>query len=1055
MKKQSKQYALLAIIIICFSWILTPLMAQNQKIIFENPDGIKSSSGSYIRPTADGGYLMLGMAYSLDEPVWSSLPRAIKVNAALQTEWDNTYLNADIGPNGLYAELNSGPLELNEGSFVFGISDTVTEYDILRIAATGELLWGKDLPGVENRVYPLNALPNGDFLATRSHLSTYFTGWKHYVSRFNSNGDLLEEHQIEEVAGINASILLSGGDVLIGHRVQSNRVFTRVDPQSNVVWQTAPLAGLTDVISPMPDGGFGVVSQINLSNFSVHFFDAQGNATGQTPTLLLPITDILSLGFYPDGSLLVAGRTPQLKSFMARFQQDGTLVWFAESPEDDQSPLQYLFGHPTADGWGIGTGGKYQSSSGSKIGLFRVNETEAIFAGVITGKVGYDSDEDCTLAPTESGIAYAQISAINGINNFHTFSGADGAYTLIVPPGNYTLVASVPNQNYIYCSSNWPGVSFPAGANGSATLDFPMVAGPVLHQVTGTLRMDQNDNCIADQGDVLLKNWLVRLINENGSVVASVYTNENGAYKFTVPEGNYTIVTNPLNQNFSFCAPTSQAVSVTGLTPQVVAADFVARAETNCSQMRVSVYSSPVRPCVPGSFRVTYRNDGAAPAENATLEVILPPGMTYLNAIPAPSTVNGNTLTFELSQVLPTYGSSNGWAGVGINFEGSCDLNIGDELCIVASVTPEEFCGEAPEWNGAIMAIEGECDADNNAVFTIKNIGNAANSVPLDWIIIEDQIVLLDGEVINLIPMAEQVLDPITPTDDTSTIVMTLEQEPGFPGDDLVVFSLSNCIGTGGDPTGYGGSSGPFSTTKCVPVLNSYDPNDKNASPLGQGEAHSVRLGTPLEYTIRFQNTGNDTAFLVVIRDTLSHHFNTDRIEILGSSHNYELALLNENILHFEFKNILLPDSATNLEASQGYIFFRVYPKAGLPQGTVVENKAGIYFDYNEPIITNTVLRTYEDLILVKTDEVRQPQALNVNIYPNPFSTQTTFELPEGAPAGDYALELYDAAGRQLRSMAFDGTRCQVMRNALPAGLLFWKISREGRMVASGKMIAE
>ena len=1053
MKKQSRQYVLLAIIGFCLCWVLTPLMAQNQKIIFENPDGINSSSGSYIRPTADGGYIMLGMAYSLDAPVWSSLPRAIKVNAALQTEWDNIYLNADIGPNGLYAELNSGPLELNEGSFVFGISDTVTEYDLLRIAATGELLWGKDLPGVENLVYPLGALPNGDFLATRSHLSTYFTGWKHYVSRFNSNGDLLEEHQVEEVPGINASILLSGGDVLIEHDVQAARVFTRVDPQSNVVWQTAPLAGLTDVISPMPDGGFGVVSQINLSNFSVHFFDAQGNQTGQTPTLLLPISQILTLGFYPDGSFLVAGSTTWNKSFMARFQQDGAIVWSAEAPEDDQSPLQYLFGHPTADGWGIGTGGKYQNSSESKTGLFRVTEAEAIFAGVLTGKIGYDSDEDCTLAPTESGIAYAQISAINGIHNFHTFSGADGAYTLIVPPGNYTLVASVPNQNYVYCSSNWPGVSFPAGANGSATLDFPMVAGPVLHQVNGKLQLDQNNNCIADQGELVLKNWRVILFKENGVIQATSFTNVNGAYSFTAPEGNYTVVAVPLNQNFSICDPASQVVSVSGLTPQVVTADFVARTETNCSQMRVSIHSFPVRPCVPGSFSVTYRNDGAVPAENATVEVILPPGMTYLSATPAPAEVNGSTLTFELGQVLPSYGSS-AWTGIVIHFEGSCDLQIGDELCIVASVTPEEFCGEAPEWNGAIMAIEGECDEDNNAVFTIKNIGNAPNSLPRHYIIVEDQIVLLQNEI-SLNPMTQQVLMPIMPTDDTSTIVMTVEQEPGFPGDDLVVFSLSNCAGTGGNPTGYGGSAGPFTTTKCVMVVNSYDPNDKNASPLGQGEAHSVRLGTPLEYTIRFQNTGNDTAHLVVIRDTLSHHFNTDRIEILGSSHAYEFAQLNENILHFEFKNILLPDSTANLEASQGFIFFRVYPKAGLAQGTVVENTAAIYFDYNEPIITNTVLRTYEDFTLVKTDEVRHPQALDVTIYPNPFSTQTTFELPEGAPAGDYALELYDAAGRRLRSMSFDGTRCMVMRNALPAGLLFWKISREGRMVASGKMIAE
>ncbi|NUO02041.1 MAG: DUF11 domain-containing protein, partial [Saprospiraceae bacterium] len=379
---------------------------------------------------------------------------------------------------------------------------------------------------------------------------------------------------------------------------------------------------------------------------------------------------------------------------------------------------------------------------------------------------------------------------------------------------------------------------------------------------------------------------------------------------------------------------------------------------------------------------------------------------------------------------------------------------IGDELCVVANITPEELCGITPGWNGAIMALEGECDENNQVVFTVKNIGNVANSEPRQILIIEDQIVLLETEV-SLNAMFQQVLPPLTPFGDTTTIVATVEQEPGFPGDPLVVFSLNNCTGMGGNPTGVGGNAGPFTATKCFLVVNAYDPNDKNANPLGFGENHSVRPGTPLEYTIRFQNTGNDTAYIVVLRDTLSDHFEAARTEILGASHDYEFALVGDNILHIAFNNILLPDSTTNLEASQGFVLFRVYPKDNLEQGTVVENRAGIYFDYNEPIMTNTVFRTYEDFILVKTDDVRQPQTLDVSIYPNPFSTQTTFELPEGAPAGDYALELYDAAGRRLRSLSFDGMRCPVMRNTLPAGLLLWKISREGRMVASGKMIAE
>jgi len=1052
MKKQSRQYVLLTALIICLSWVLTPLAAQqNQKILFQNPDGFEFSNGYFIRPTTDGGYIMLGQAGYSNNFAGYYLPRATKVNAELQTEWDNTYLDPALGPNGIYSELYSAPLELTDGSFVFGMSDTASGFDMLRLAPTGELLWGKDLPGWQNYVYPLGALPDGNFLATRSHLPDQ-TGWRNYILQFNSDGGIVEEHQIEGIPYINASILLSGGDVVVVHSQQSNRIFTRVDVQSNVVWQTAGIAGLTNLLSPMPDGGFGVVGQAGQGNFHVRFFDAQGAQTGQTPTLLLPISQIFSLGFYPDGSFLIAGRTSLNKGFMARFQQDGTLVWAAESPDDGQDDLQYLSAHTTADGWGIGTGSTNSNNNNAQSGLLHVSENSGIFVNTLTGKVGYDSDEDCALAATEIGIPQAQIRASNGAQNFYAFSGDDGSYLMILPAGDFTLSATSTLQQYEICPGTTLNVSFPAGANGSATFDFPMQTGQILHLVKGNLWLDQNDNCISDNGDIPLKHWMVRLNHEDGITQGTTFTNQLGGYSFLAPTGNYTVEAIPYNQNFSICDPTSQTANVGGPFPQTVVADFVARPETDCAQMRVSIQPIGVRPCIERTFFVNYRNDGAVPAENATLEVILPPGVSYVSAIPQPSTVNGNILFFELGQVLPSPGDI--WTHVAIRILGDCDLQIGDEVCVVANITPEELCGIAPGWNGAIMALEGECNENNQAVFTIKNIGNAPNSLPRHYIIVEDQIVLLEGDI-SLDPMMEEVLLPLTPNNDTSTVVMTIAQEPGFPGDNTVVFSLSNCIGTGGSPTGFGGNAGPFTATKCFVVVNAYDPNDKNANPLGFGEAHSVRPGTPLEYTIRFQNTGNDTAYLVVLRDTLSQHFNAARTEILGASHPYEFALLSDNILHIAFKDILLPDSTTNLEASQGYVLFRVYPKPDLASGTVVENRAAIYFDFNEPIITNTVLRTYEDFILVKTDNVKHPQALDVNIYPNPFSTQTTFELPEGAPAGDYALELYDAAGRQLRSMAFDGRRCLVMRNALPGGLLFWKISREGRMVASGKMIAE
>ena len=48
-----------------------------------------------------------------------------------------------------------------------------------------------------------------------------------------------------------------------------------------------------------------------------------------------------------------------------------------------------------------------------------------------------------------------------------------------------------------------------------------------------------------------------------------------------------------------------------------------------------------------------------------------------------------------------------------------------------------------------------------------------------------------------------------------------------------------------------------------------FDPNDKEVTPEGAGPDHLTQISDELEYRIRFQNTGNDTAFDVTIYDRL------------------------------------------------------------------------------------------------------------------------------------------------------------------------------------------
>ncbi len=146
-------------------------------------------------------------------------------------------------------------------------------------------------------------------------------------------------------------------------------------------------------------------------------------------------------------------------------------------------------------------------------------------------------------------------------------------------------------------------------------------------------------------------------------------------------------------------------------------------------------------------------------------------------------------------------------------------------------------------------------------------------------------------------------------------------------------------------------------------VRTSYDPNDKEVSPLGWGSAGYVPNNTPLSYRVRFQNTGTAEATNITIVDTLSTALDLSTLQVISSSapvHVYQAA---DHVVKFRFDNINLPDSTTDLVGSNGYVSFNIVPLDSLAPGTVIANTAHIYFDYNPGIATNTTINTIEDTI--------------------------------------------------------------------------------------------
>ncbi|MFY0642922.1 MAG: T9SS type A sorting domain-containing protein [Bacteroidia bacterium] len=153
-----------------------------------------------------------------------------------------------------------------------------------------------------------------------------------------------------------------------------------------------------------------------------------------------------------------------------------------------------------------------------------------------------------------------------------------------------------------------------------------------------------------------------------------------------------------------------------------------------------------------------------------------------------------------------------------------------------------------------------------------------------------------------------------------------------------------------------------------MPVINSFDPNDLLSSPKGQCGNNLILQDQIISYKIRFQNTGNASAINVKIRDTISSHLDPSTINIISSSHeNYTVTLNESEVIEFDFNDINLVDSGTNQEGSKGYITYQISMLDNTPDNSKLKNTAYIYFDYNDPISTNTIHHTKVSAIPIDT----------------------------------------------------------------------------------------
>lgn len=887
--------------------------------------------------------------------------------------------------------------------------------------------------------------------------------------------------------------MAGGGYILTGHTYSndgdvsgnhglSDAWVVRLDATGDIVWQRALGGSGYDNgadIKTTPDGGFIVSGWTTSSDGDV----SGNNGGGSSMAWVVKLSETgavqwqkplggtwqdqaYSIALTSDGGYFMAGMTSSNdgdvsghkggKDFWAvKLDANGNIQW--QRPLGGSWDEIAYSGQQTADGGYILAGSALSNNGdvtgyhgGQDVWVVKLDESGELEWQRALG--GTFVDLAYSILQTSDGgyVATGFSSSINGDVSGNT--GYLNIWTFkLTPAGDLewqTLFGS--NQEAEQGSSIEPtndggfivaGLAAETDLTGQDFLIVKLFNAPSA--LNGRIHLDPEADCLPDPDETPLEGWLVRA---EGQYSFYDITDADGHFFMPVDTGGYEVTVFPQGPYWELC---NSPVNIVAMG-DTLSLDFPAQPTADCPYLSVDISAPLLRRCFDNVYFVHYCNHGTAAAEDAYVEVTLDPYLEYISSTIPYSQQDGNTFTFPIGDLaVGECGSFH------INVYLDCDSTVlGQTHCTEAHIFPDSLCTPpASVWDGASISVEAQCTGDS-VVFSIINNGEGAMAAALEYIIIEDQIVLMQGQFqLDALETMETTVEATG-----ATLHLEAQQSPGHPsGRSSAGATAEGCGGwlSIGLFTQWANEGGDlFVDTDCQENIGSFDPNDKTGFPAGFAEEKLIEPGQELEYLLRFQNTGTDTAFTVVIADALPPELDLTTLRPGASSHPYSYSIDEEGRPLFTFTDILLPDSTTNLEASNGFVRFRIAQRPGLPLGTEIANKALIYFDFNEPVETNTEIHRLGVVFPwgLSGTQHYAPVVSRVRVVPNPLDNTAWLEV-EGVAPGPLRLWVTDLSGRVIRQEEAFGTGFEFRRGSLSAGLYFFRIEREGVVLGMGRMV--
>jgi hypothetical protein len=584
----------------------------------------------------------------------------------------------------------------------------------------------------------------------------------------------------------------------------------------------------------------------------------------------------------------------------------------------------------------------------------------------------------------------------------------------------------------------------------------------------GRVYRPATDDCSPYQdGDRGQPGWLIRA--ESNANVFFGSTDSLGNYELRVDQDEYGVSLLRRNDRWEICEPNPLTVDLT-VAYDSSRHDFAVTPAFDCPLLEVTMSATPAIQCDNQRITINYNNSGTATATGASVTLELDNKLTLLTAsLPYTNGENG-MLIFGLGDLAPSTEGT-----IVLTTRVACTGVVdGEAISSRTTIYPLIECAPvSDDWDGSSIVVTSRCDLVEGLSFFITNIGEDMTTTN-GYVIIED--ILLRGQSTFMLEAleTERIDIDLSGDGEVGTYRLIAEQSDGHPGNSFPTAVAEGCQPQSGNVSFTTGFVAQFPDndgnlyldilTQEIVALPEDATLTLTAYPRGYQDAIIIPK-TDIEYTVFFALPGNDSFERVVIRDTLPEPLDVNSLEMGAASHPYDFTLYQGGILKITFDSIRIFSGGGTGEADavtrQGYVSYRLSQKPNLTQGTVIRNRAAVYFDYQQPELSQEVRHVVgcdqlfegDCLLISSSGNLPNATGVTISVGPNPIKERTRVRI-EGweRPDTEFTFQLFDAAGRNVVRQSFRGDVFEFLRPNLASGAYFYEVTGGGFNIGAGQL---